>query len=190
MQIFGLLSLLVTVALAGWWLSVGFGSAPTAPTEDGTNVPIQKQTYQDAIESAENVAEQLEERDVGVTQNPPAVGQKIEIYNGISYAVNTKTIDMSGRNLAGSLKAEIRQLANLEELNISNNNFTGLPAEIGQLSKLKVLNLSNNPLTGLPYELGNLSQLQVLDLRGTKYAKSDLDVIKTKLPSTTQILVD
>lgn len=190
MQIFGLLSLLTTIAVVGWWLSVGMGSAPTAPTEDGTNAPTQQQSYQGAIESAESVVNQIEVRNNSVTQNPPASGPKIEVYQGISVAKNSTVLDVSGKKLTGSLKAEVRQLENLEELNISNNNFTGLPAEVGQLSKLKVLNLSYNPLTGLPYELGNLSNLQVLDLRGTNYASADLQVIKSKLPASTQILVD
>lgn len=117
-------------------------------------------------------------------------GPKVTIYDGIAVPAASQTLDLSGRNLSGSLKAEIRLLTNLEVLNLSQNQFTGLPAEVGQLSKLRVLNLSNNPFTGLPHELGNLSNLELLDLRGTNYAKADLDIIKGKLPKATQIIID
>jgi len=75
-------------------------------------------------------------------------------------------------------------------LDLSNNNFTGVPAEIGQLQQLEVLNLANNQLTGLPYELGNLANLQLLDLRGNQYAAQDLARIKETLPANVQILAD
>lgn len=117
-------------------------------------------------------------------------GESVSVYDGSMVPLTAKTLDLSGRSLSGSLKAEVRQLIELEELDISNNSFTGLPAEVGQLSKLRVLNLSHNPLTGLPHELGNLQQLELLDLRGTNYAPGDVDVIKESLPASTEILVD
>lgn len=127
---------------------------------------------------------------------PPAIPfgvtipKKIEVYDGIEISENETELDLSGRSLAGSLKAEIRLLTKLEELDISDNDFTGLPAEVGQLRNLRILNLSNNPLTGLPYELGQLQNLETLDLRGTNYAESDLEVIQSALASTTEILID
>lgn len=117
-------------------------------------------------------------------------GWSVEVYDGISVNASARELNLSGRNLAGSLKAEIRQLSQLETLDISNNSFTGLPAELGQLSNLRILNVSNNPLTGLPYELGNLQRLEVLDLRGTDYAAADAEIIKSQLPDSCQILVD
>ncbi len=123
------------------------------------------------------------------TENVPGVAQVV-IYDGITIPKSATTLNLSGRGLTGSLKAEVRQLSALRELNLSGNNFTGLPAEVGQLSQLEILNLANNPLTGLPYELGNLHNLKILDLRGTNYSQADLDVIRQSLPSTTDILVD
>lgn len=82
------------------------------------------------------------------------------------------------------------KLSNLRILNLSNNDFTGVPAEVGQLSKLEILNLSNNPITGLPNEIGNLKNLKVLDLRETNYSKQDLESIKQNLSESTKILVD
>lgn len=191
MQIFGLLSLLITIAVAGWWLSVGMGPASTTTNEDGKTV--QQQTYQDAIESAEDVVSKTKtqvQNEIKKVETKPASGPQIDIYNEISVDKNIKTLSLANRDLSGSLKAEIRHLESLQELDLSHNNFTGLPAEIGQLSQLKVLNLSYNPLTGLPYEIGNLSKLELLDLRGTNYTEADLNVIKSKLPATTKVLID
>lgn len=120
--------------------------------------------------------------------NSPTQGQSVEIYDGISVASNSTTLDLSGRGLEGSLKAEIRLLADLETLDLSNNQFTGLPAEVGQLSKLKTLNLANNQFTGLPHELGNLQNLETLDLRGNNPSEQDLAIIREALPAGTQIL--
>ncbi len=116
--------------------------------------------------------------------------KQVEIYDGIKVSSLAEKVDVSGRGLTGSLKAEVRQLNNLKELDLSDNKFTGLPAEVGQLSHLQVLNLSNNPLTGLPYELSNLSNLKTLDLRGTNYSQTDLNIIRQGLSNSVQILVD
>lgn len=103
---------------------------------------------------------------------------------------DTVTLNLSQNNLQGALAAEVRQLSNLRELDLSYNNFTGVPAEVGQLTKLEVLNLSHNPLTGLPYEIGNLQNLRVLDLRGTNYAPQDLEIIRSRLPGEVEIFTD
>jgi Leucine-rich repeat (LRR) protein len=113
---------------------------------------------------------------------------RVEVYDGISVPSNTKTLDLSDRGLTGSLKAEVRMLPALEVLDVSGNQFTGLPAEVGQLSNLRILNLSNNPLTGLPLELGNLQNLEQLDVRNTNYSQQDLSQIEAALPRSTVIL--
>ncbi|MCA9354238.1 MAG: leucine-rich repeat domain-containing protein [Candidatus Kaiserbacteria bacterium] len=120
----------------------------------------------------------------------PLSSYAIFIHDEVSVPVDSRRVDLSGRGLNGSLKAEIRQLTELRELDLAHNNFTGLPAEVGQLSKLEVLNLSDNPLTGLPHELGNLQNLKTLDLRGTQYSTYDLNVIQAALPSEVEILTD
>lgn len=98
-------------------------------------------------------------------------------------------LDLSNNNLTGALPAEIRHLKNLQVLDISNNKMTGLPAEVGQLSKLRVLNASNNQLTGIPHELGNLQNLEILDLSGNDISEQDLQIIRSRLPQSTQILL-
>lgn len=53
MQLFGLLGLLVTIALVAWWL-IAAGPAAAPQTDPDT-----MSTYQNAIESAEEAAEAL-----------------------------------------------------------------------------------------------------------------------------------
>ena len=179
MQIFGIISLLITVALGVWFISKNI---ETVQTENGS-----PSTYQDAIQSAKDVAGQASEK---AAETNAVMGKTVTVYEGIAVAADSKVLNLASKKLSGSLKAEVRQLTELREINLSNNKFTGVPAEIGQLSKLEVLNLSNNPLTGLPQELGNLKALKTLDLRDTQYSKQDLVVIKKSLPATTQVLVD
>ena len=96
-------------------------------------------------------------------------------------------LNLSHNTLDGALQSQVGQLKNLKVLNLSNNNFTGVPAEVGQLKNLEVLNLSHNKLTGLPSELGNLSKLKLLDISGNDYSEADLAGIRNKLPAPTVI---
>lgn len=159
-------------------------SSTVLPPSDGSST---KSTYSEALDMANEVSEVAQERDLIYS---PTSGKSVTVYDGITVPDNTTALDLSGRGLSGSLKAEIRYLANLKELNLSQNNFTGLPAEIGQLSRLEVLNLSDNPFTGLPYEIGNLANLKTLDLRSTSYSVYDLEVIKKNLNADVKILTD
>ncbi|MEN9920951.1 MAG: hypothetical protein RL538_844 [Candidatus Parcubacteria bacterium] len=177
------ISLLILFAAGLWWFGQGFESVKEDSGGD-TDTGV----YQDALDSAQEVTEKVADKTEAVVSE--VGGAKVTVYDGISVPAGTKVLDVSGRGLTGSLKAEVRHLTELTSLNMSNNKLTGIPAEVGQLSKLEVLNLSNNPFTGLPYELGNLKNLKILDLRGTQYAKQDLEIIKKSLPASTQILVD
>ena len=100
-----------------------------------------------------------------------------------------QALDLSHNALTGAMPAEIRHLQDLEVLNVSYNSMTGLPAELGQLKKLRVLNVSHNQLTGIPHELGDFSSLQTLDLSGNNISQQDLDIIRARLPSSTQIIL-
>lgn len=99
-------------------------------------------------------------------------------------------LNVSNNKLDGALQSQVGQLKNLKVLNLSNNEFTGVPAEIGQLKNLEILNLSNNKLTGLPNELGNLSNLKLLDLSGNNYSEADLSGIRAKLPASVVIITN
>ncbi len=103
---------------------------------------------------------------------------------------NLEELNASHNSLTGALPSQIGQLKNLKVLNISYNQMTGVPAEVGQLQNLQVLDLSYNQLTGLPHELGNLKNLKTLNLKGNSYSRQDLDYIRSKLPSTVNIIVD
>ncbi len=119
-----------------------------------------------------------------------SLGSKVVVYDGIAASLSAKTLDLSGRDLSGSLKAEVGQLSDLEYIDLSDNNFTGLPAEIGQLNDLEVLVFRNNNFTGLPHELGNLSKLELLDLRGNDISSFDLEIIEERLPADTIIKIN
>lgn len=141
-------------------------------------------TYKGAIDAAERAADLLEGANISLSS------ESVFVYDGITMPIDSKTLDLSGRNLSGSLKAEIGKLKSLEVLDISNNNFTAIPAEVGQLPNLRVLNVSHNPITGLPYEIGNLQNLEQFDLIGTNYSKLDLEKIEESLSSDVVIFVD
>jgi Leucine-rich repeat (LRR) protein len=185
MQYFGIISLLIVVALAAWQFGKNSNQVSDVQT-DLTNVTEEatsdSNAINDVLDSAKNAANQLGEA--------VPTGPRVTIYDGISVPKDITAVNLSGRGLTGSLKAEINQLTAVKSLDLSDNKFTGLPAEVGQLSTLEVLDLSSNPFTGLPHEIGNLQKLKLLNLKGTNYAKQDLEVIKAKLPATTQILTD
>ena len=127
MQIFSLVSLLI---VAGLIMMIFLSKEPE-------EYVVERESYNQAIDQAESA--------VGKLEYVPSLSSKaVFIYDGISVPNDVLVVDLSNQGLSGSLKAEIRQLSNLKELNLSNNQFTGLPAEVGQLSQLEKLNLANN----------------------------------------------
>ncbi len=176
MKALGLISLLITVGLMSYFAYNG--NLAFLPSKDQASQSLD-------IESPIDQAKEA----VVILEKKSSAGSVV-VYDGEVVPSDTEILDLSGQALSGSLKAEIRHLQQLRTLDISDNNFTGIPAEVGQLSLLQVLDVSNNPITGLPQEIGNLQQLKTLDLRGTKYSQQDLDIIKASLPETTEILVD
>ena len=54
---------------------------------------------------------------------------------------------------------------NLEELDLSANNLSGVAPVLSKLTKLKVLDLSSNHLTAFPKAIAHLTDLKKLDLR-------------------------
>ena len=66
--------------------------------------------------------------------------------------------------MSGEIPAELGSLSNLERLDLSDNQLSGVPPELGSLSNLERLDLSDNQLSGVPPELGSLSNLTHLYL--------------------------
>jgi Leucine-rich repeat (LRR) protein len=165
-------------------------ATPDAQTEaiEKTSTSKTQDVFSGAIDKAADVKNVLEKKTGAVLDLSNQGLTKAPAY--IFDEVLTTELDLSHNKIDGALQGEVRHLAGLRVLNLSHNNFTGVPAEVGQLSNLQVLNLSYNKLTGLPYELGNLSKLKELDLRGNAYSKQDLEKIKQTLPASTVILID
>lgn len=111
-----------------------------------------------------------------------------KVPNYIFDLANLEELNLSNNEISGAIQAEIHNLKKLKILDLSNNKMTGVPAEIGQLKNLEILNLSNNLLTGLPHELGNLQNLKELNLSGNNYSQQDLDIILKKLPKEITII--
>jgi len=66
---------------------------------------------------------------------------------------------------------EIKNLPNLDHLELSYNKFSEFPKEIGNLTKLNHLDLSHNKFSELPKEIGNLTKLNHLDLSYNKFSE-------------------
>lgn len=69
------------------------------------------------------------------------------------------------KNRLSYLPEEIKDLAELEVLELNDNSFRLFPKSILQLKQLRSLNLSNNPLTSIPHEIFQLQELQELNLK-------------------------
>lgn len=178
-----LLVVLVAIAVAGvsWWNMRLPAPSPMPATEQTGKANTQEDTkaVSEHTEVKGGGSSILKLSGQGLTQAPSSTFTKTYITE----------LDLSHNALTGALQAEVRHLQALRVLDLSDNQFTGVPAEIGQLSNLEVLDLSNNQLTGLPHELANLRNLKTLDLRGNNPSEFDLKIIREGLTGAT-ILVD
>ena len=59
MQMFGLLSLIITIGLISWWLVAGSGPLQTSQNDDGTT---KESTYQEEMGGARDVVNKSDER--------------------------------------------------------------------------------------------------------------------------------
>ncbi|CAH0547478.1 unnamed protein product [Brassicogethes aeneus] len=80
-------------------------------------------------------------------------------------------LDISN-NQFSTIPDEIYLLKNLQEFNISCNKVKKLPESICSLSNLKSLDLSGNNLKNLPEEIGNLCNLRTLNINSNKNLKA------------------
>ncbi|KAK2633230.1 hypothetical protein EUGRSUZ_L00178, partial [Eucalyptus grandis] len=81
---------------------------------------------------------------------------------------------LADNHISGTLPYGIRNLINLEVLQMLGNNISGtIPFEIGNLKKLKLLDLSQNKLSGkIPESFTNLRMLIQLDLHSNNFRGS------------------
>ena len=84
--------------------------------------------------------------------------QKITAWEGVTITTvggvqRVTGLDLSNQNLSGWIGLPITRLSALEDLNLSNNSFSGVPSHcLGRL-RLKKLNLSNNNLDDTSWNL-------------------------------------
>ena len=88
----------------------------------------------------------------------------VQIYGQNYSLVNTKTIDLTKKELFGRIPKEFGKLLNLEVVLLQNNFLTGeIPEEFWNLQNLRILNLSNNQFEGdIPVEIHKLYSLEEL----------------------------
>jgi len=83
----------------------------------------------------------------------------------------TTVINLSKYSLKGHLLVDIGKFRSLQQLDLSNNRFTGpVPPALGKLTALRLLDLGGNAFTGqLPREIGKLHKLQILILNSNQF---------------------
>jgi Leucine-rich repeat (LRR) protein len=68
----------------------------------------------------------------------------------------------------------LRQLRNLEFLELSNNNIEVIPYEVISFKKLSCLDLSSNKITNIHKSLSKIESLKSLCLEGNPLKKKDI----------------
>lgn len=91
-----------------------------------------------------------------------------------------EVLNLTGRELAGTLAPQIGSLQRLRWLLLPKNNFHGqIPREFGRLAALEVLDLSANNLHGeIPKELGAMPLLKRISLHNNQFQEgvSSIDI--------------
>jgi Leucine-rich repeat (LRR) protein len=94
-----------------------------------------------------------------------ALGEKLSL-------IETKSVDLSNRNLVGNIPKDIAKLINLKTLKLNNNFLDGpIPSFIYQMKNLEFINLSNNSFNGtISSEIESLSNLKELWISNNEFS--------------------
>lgn len=84
---------------------------------------------------------------------------------------NLTSIDLSGKNLAGTIPTSIGNLLHLQNLSLASNSLTGpIPNSMSAMHKLAHLDLSSNQLNGtVPEFISEFKDLKILNLEKNKF---------------------
>lgn len=101
--------------------------------------------------------------------------------------LSEEVMDYHGKGIT-LFPAEILEMTDLKQLDLSNNKLTEIPAELKNLKSLMVLNLSGNKIYEMPEELSRLKFLKeiYLDREIWQYRLSEIK----KITGARIILVD
>lgn len=96
----------------------------------------------------------------------------VDVFGKQFSLIETKTIDLSYKNIVGEIPNDLSILTNLKILKLNNNFFTGpVPSFIYKMKHLKYINLSHNSLSGfLSTDIGFLSSLRELWIADNQFS--------------------
>ncbi|XP_057813449.2 probable LRR receptor-like serine/threonine-protein kinase At1g67720 isoform X2 [Cryptomeria japonica] len=96
-------------------------------------------------------------------------------WNGIrcneNNTVRILEIDLSGRNLSGSVPNRISDLIELKSISLQDNHLSGFLPDLCNLARVEILRLQNNKLSGIvPDCLSKLKNLKELNLENNNFS--------------------
>ena len=139
-----------------------------SPCANGVAVPTDVEAGPDLVADC-TVLLQVRDTLAGSATLNWSADRTITDWEGISFffsPLRLTSINLSERDLTGTIPPQFSSLANLRSLYLGDNQLSGpIPPEIGALTRLESLGLSNNQLIGpIPVGLANLANLRHLDL--------------------------
>ena len=146
--------------------------------QEGKNEPVLIDTNQ--LEKRERKSDSLILK--GVKEIPTEVFEK----TWLTYLyVHGQDCDVIGVECFAirEVPREIKNLKNLEELNLFLNYVDKLPKEILELKKLKILNLSENPAFSDMETVGKMKWLEQFSCFGCHFSKEEIEYLQRQLPN-------